>query len=225
MNTTNAFCPGCGSPRSPGAKFCRKCRMKFDEKSTAEQTIDTLQAVSKTAGSVKSTISTAESAIQTASQVKDFVITPPAQWKVVIGDRLPGIGQAVATAATQKVQEKIETVVKEKVGEIVEETIKKTPAQGAGTWAATIPTAGSSVCTSCGKQVKAGAKFCGSCGAEQKIIQICPRCGAPMALGFCEMCGKATVVNENPPSRICPHCGLPIRENAKFCGSCGKKVV
>ncbi|MDD1715545.1 MAG: zinc ribbon domain-containing protein, partial [Methanolinea sp.] len=155
MSTSNAFCPGCGSPRSPGAKFCRKCRMKFDEKSTAEQTIDTLHTVSKTAESVKSTISTAESAIQTASQVKDFVITPPAQWKVVIGDRLPGIGQAAATKATQMAQEKIETVVKEKVGDMVKETINNPPAQGTVTRAATIPTAGSSVCYSCGKQVKA----------------------------------------------------------------------
>jgi len=86
------------------------------------------------------------------------------------------------------------------------------------------------VCTSCGEPVQPGAKFCGSCGGPIRVTEgqeypLCPRCGAPMKLGVCLVCNIAIVVKDDPPSGMCPHCGSPVGRLAKFCRSCGEKVV
>lgn len=203
---TGSFCPGCGSPRKPGAKFCAKCGMRFDEKSTAEQAYKTAQEVSKTAKSIESTVSQAGAAIRTAGQVKDIVITPPAQWKVVIGDRLPGVMQAAADKAIDKVGEEAKAAVKAKMEDVVEGALSKTPpvppsprGSGGKPEAGTHLPARGATCHACGKPLKAGVKFCGSCGTVNAAVSV-------------------------PAAPTCPHCGTPVRAGAKFCASCGNKI-
>lgn len=125
--------------------------------------------------------------------------------------------------------EKNETAMTVKKGDITKESEKLSPTKGTGDPGAATPTDDNTTCHSCGKPVKGGVKFCTSCGVpidttQQRVIPICPRCGAPMVLGFCMVCSRAFVVNENPHAGICPHCGGPLGENARFCRYCGKKT-
>ncbi|MEX1255963.1 MAG: protein kinase [Dehalococcoidia bacterium] len=46
------------------------------------------------------------------------------------------------------------------------------------------------ICTSCGRENRAGARFCSGCGGE--LAQACAGCGQPLAQGgqFCDSCGQ-----------------------------------
>lgn len=200
MSTSKQFCPGCGSPRKPGAKFCNKCRLQFDEPGIAEQVAGAAQNVARTVQSVESTVSRAGAAVRTAAQVKNFVIAPPAQWKVVIGDRLPGMGEAAVTKAADIARQKAESAVTAKVEEVVKDILIKSPEKDEKAEAPAPSHLTGQVCPSCRNPLTPGKKFCGSCGAA--IVTVPP-----------------------PVASTCPHCGSPVRPGVKFCGSCGKKIV
>ncbi len=241
------ICPKCGTASTPSSKFCRKCGMTFEEKGPVEQVQKIAQDVSKVAQSARSAASSVESVIRTAGQVQGFAITPPVRWKVVIGDRLPGMGQAAMTQATQTAQKEIETAVKTKAKEVVKGTVKKPLAQGTVPKPATIPKGGGQICPSCGTALQPNKKFCGSCGAkitypapEPAPITIkppstsrmmCPKCEILVAPGkkFCGRCGTPVVPQAKvdvsvPKAPTCPKCGSPITPGKKFCGSCGGKL-
>ena len=155
-------CPKCGDSCSPGAQFCGSCGYRFDEKGTR----DLARKVQETVRSAESAARTAESAVRTATQVRDLVITPPAEWKVVVGDRLP---EAVAAKATAAVQEKAADLVAEKAKEGLEKvvfTTVKNPETFAPAPASPVPEPEGERCASCGAALKPGMKFCGSCGAK-----------------------------------------------------------
>lgn len=235
MSSSNQFCPACGAERSSAAKFCGSCGHTFADKTEG----DTLKKMTKTVEKAKEAISqvesgvrSAESAIGKVQQVAGFVVSPPAEWRVVIGEipediagRLKGIGEEMVARSTEAARQKVETAVSSKIEEVVKETVSPIPVQIEKE--GPVPKSGTkeNICPACGKPVKPGAKFCGSCGAKQEVLPLCPRCGAPMKAGVCIACNRAIVVNENPPARICPHCGSPIGKQAKFCKSCGKNVV
>ncbi|MEA4853161.1 MAG: zinc ribbon domain-containing protein [Christensenella sp.] len=77
------------------------------------------------------------------------------------------------------------------------------------------------VCPVCGKPAGNG-KFCNNCGAPM-AMQVCPACGAKVALGikFCNECG--TPMNTALPQK-CPACGAEVEPGMKFCGECGTKL-
>ncbi len=229
-------CPKCGDSCSPGAQFCGSCGYRFDEKGTR----DLARKVQETVRSAESAARTAESAVRTATQVRDLVITPPAEWKVVVGDRLP---EAVAAKATAAVQEKAADLVAEKAKEGLERVIFTT-AKSPDTPAPAMPSpepAGER-CTSCGASLRSGVKFCGSCGAKNVPTvkkepakpavapgeDQCAACGALLRPGvkFCGSCGSAvtTPVKAIPLTGQCAACGAVLKPGAKFCGSCGAKV-
>ncbi len=100
MTGREKVCPKCGDSCSPAAQFCGSCGHRFDEKSSG----DLARKVQETVRSAESAARTAESAVRTATKVRDLVITPPVEWKVVVGDRLP---EALAAKATAAVQERL----------------------------------------------------------------------------------------------------------------------
>ncbi len=235
MSSSKQFCPTCGAKRSSTAKFCGSCGHPFSEKTDD----DTLKKMTKTVEKAKETISQVESGVQSVEsavgkvqQVANFVVSPPAEWRVVIGElpediagRLTGMGEDMVARSAEAARQKVEAAVSSKIEEVVKETVSPTPVQIRREELVPKSGTGENICPACGKPVKPGAKFCGSCGAKQEILPLCPRCGAPMKGGICEICNKAIMVNETPPPRICPHCGSPLGQQAKFCKSCGKSVA
>ncbi|AZK43910.1 SPFH domain-containing protein [Erysipelothrix piscisicarius] len=76
-------------------------------------------------------------------------------------------------------------------------------------------------CPHCGAKVMDSDKFCGTCSEmlnhEEKQ---CPGCHAGLkdaSQKFCHECGIQL-------QKQCPSCDALLTNNAKFCGSCGKKV-
>jgi uncharacterized Zn finger protein (UPF0148 family) len=199
MTGKTQFCPRCGSPRSPGATFCGSCGFRFMEQDAGV----TARKVQETVRSAESAVRMAESAARTVGGVRDLVITPPAEWRVVVGDRLP---EALAARAAASVESKITGIVVDKATSALEKAVA-----GQGTDVAPgreetrqfpgeRPPPSEVRCPSCGAVSRPGAKFCGSCGAALSP----PRAG--------------------PPAATCPSCGAPLRPGAKFCGSCGTRV-
>jgi hypothetical protein len=165
MTGREKICPKCGDSCSPGAKFCGSCGFRFDEKDPG----DLARKVQETVRSAESAARTAESAVRTATQVRDLVITPPAEWKVVVGDRLP---EAVAAKATGAVQAKAADLLAEKAKEglegVVFTTVENpdTPIPKHAT--PSLEPVGER-CTSCGALLPHEVKFCGSCGAKVPV--------------------------------------------------------
>ncbi|HNL86632.1 MAG: zinc ribbon domain-containing protein [Methanoregulaceae archaeon] len=241
MTGREKVCPKCGDSCSPAAQFCGSCGYRFDEKSSG----DLARKVQETVRSAESAARTAESAVRTATKVRDLVITPPVEWKVVVGDRLP---EALAAKATAAVQGKAADLVAEKAKEGLERVIFTT-AKSIDTPAPALPSpepAGER-CTSCGAPLRPGVKFCGACGAAnvppvKKVVvkpaakpaqpdpegERCGSCGASLKPGvkFCGSCGAAvtTPVKAIPVSGQCASCGAVLKPGVKFCGSCGAKV-
>ena len=148
-------CPKCGDSCSPGAKFCGSCGYRFDEKGAK----DVVRKVQETVRSAESASRTAESAVRTATQVRDLVITPPAEWKVVVGDKLP---EALAAKAAGTIQAKATDLVAEKakeaIGNVVFTTVKN-PETFPPAPATPVPEPEGERCASCGAALKPGLKF------------------------------------------------------------------
>jgi len=201
---TQKFCPKCGDSCSPGAKFCGSCGYRFEEKGAVEVVRDVKQKVQK----VESAVRTAESAVHTISKVQDLVISPPAEWKVVIGDKLPEAlvektAGAVQARATDMIAEEDHKTVEKVVSTAVKNLETPSPARSSPG-----PGLEAGRCSSCGAIIKAGARYCGSCGAAYTPISK-------------EETTPRTVID---PSPTCPKCGKPVKAGAKFCGSCGWKL-
>ncbi|MDD1711320.1 MAG: zinc ribbon domain-containing protein [Methanoregulaceae archaeon] len=243
MTAKEKFCPKCGDSCSPEAKFCGSCGYRFDEKGTG----DVARKVQETVRSAESAVRTAESAVRTATQVRDLVITPPAEWKVVVGDKLP---EALVAKAAGTIQAKATDVVAGKANEVLEKVVfstVKNPETFPPAPATPVPEPEGERCISCGAVLKLGMKFCGSCGAAnvppvKKAVpkpdtkpaalnpegERCVSCGAALRpeVKFCGSCGAAvtTPVKATPIKGQCASCGALLKPGVKFCGSCGAKV-
>lgn len=55
---------------------------------------------------------------------------------------------------------------------------------------------------------------------------MCSKCNAPNRLGdkFCSSCGAAIITEAVAEGKTCPTCGASLKEDAKFCVRCGRKV-
>lgn len=199
MTGTGRFCPGCGSPRDPSSKFCKHCGTGFDGESSLEQAARAGREIADAAKTVESAAGTGTAAVRAAGEVKEFVIAPPARWKVVIGDRLPGAGEAAMEKAADSVMQKAGGSVAGELEKAAHDVLAR-PQASDGTARAQPPAPENQGCPVCRSPVNAGVKFCGSCGAP---------------------IGPAR--KQEAPS--CPHCGSPVRPGVKFCGSCGQKTA
>ncbi|WP_323610525.1 SPFH domain-containing protein [Erysipelothrix enhydrae] len=76
-------------------------------------------------------------------------------------------------------------------------------------------------CPHCGAKVMESDKFCGTCSEVLKHeVKKCPGCHVELndaTQKFCHECGTQL-------QKKCPSCDAQLTSDAKFCGSCGKKV-
>lgn len=199
MTDPGHVCPRCGNPRSPGARFCGSCGFRFEE----QRTVEIVKKAQETVRSAESAVRVAESAVRTAGEVRDLVITPPAEWKVVIGDRLP---EALAARAASAVESRVAGIVVDQATSALEKAVSGPGTDGSPRTAGPqkAPGGGGAVpgaqCSSCGAALTPGARFCGSCGAAVSPERM------------------------HKTAMLCPACGAPVRPGAKFCGSCGAKI-
>jgi hypothetical protein len=257
--TSSIQCPKCGIPVNAGSKFCSSCgtpltggRIQAEGKNnspgeTLRQASDVLNKVNSTVSKVESTINTASKIGSLAGQASGIIIRPPAEWKVVVGEVLPTVGQKMVESAVitaeqhvqQQVQQKVQDEVVRQVSQVLSQPKKDAAGQHAdkpavfskkepATVQPLLP-----VCPSCGKSLAPGKKFCGSCGApvgarlKGSTTPVCPSCGRAIVPGkkFCGSCGATlgNVTSVSQPS-ACPSCGKPLTPGKKFCSSCGHKL-
>ncbi|MDE8164324.1 zinc ribbon domain-containing protein, partial [Erysipelothrix rhusiopathiae] len=76
-------------------------------------------------------------------------------------------------------------------------------------------------CPHCGASVQDTDKYCGTCSEVlNHDINKCPGCNVELKDGsqkFCHECGTQL-------HKTCTSCKTPLSIDAKFCGTCGKKV-
>lgn len=206
-------CSECGTSNSIGSKFCRSCGYKLSSDvqsgvNLLEKTSDVLGKVSSTVSKVESTINSAAKIGSTAEKVSSFIVRPPAEWKVVVGEMLPVAGQQIAEAtistASQQVQKKVMEEITQKMEEKQENPLPKmTPNMGTPPIIPPMPERSGECCSACNSPLKPGAKFCSKCGAKT---------------------GLTSRSVAEPNLHICQTCKSPIRPGAKFCRKCGTKV-
>jgi uncharacterized OB-fold protein len=205
MNEQAITCKQCGAVSSRKAKFCPKCGTPLTpspagQAGTWEKISGAVDTISSTVPGVRSTVSSAASLAKTAESLAGIPASPPAEWKVVVGEVLPAAGQRAVEAA-------VEAGVTAAGRKVAGEAGRAVTRHAGGGWEsvprqAELPAR--PVCPSCGKTVLPGAKFCGSCGAK--------------------IAGD-TKTSPAPSSRpVCPSCGQPVSPGAKFCGSCGHRL-
>jgi predicted amidophosphoribosyltransferase len=255
-------CPKCGFIADDKSQFCRSCGNPLKIKSSLEDTSnrggtkETLEHISEDLKKVTSTVSKVESALNTASkigsatdQISKFIVRPPAEWRVVVGEMLPVAGQQIAeatiSAASRQIQMKVTEEITKKLEDKQEDPLSKMiPNVGTPATVPPMPEKSGEYCPVCNNPVKPNAKFCKGCGSplsqpepspqistETLNSTLCLVCRSPLTPGakFCYSCG--TKVGSTSPSTqmestaiTCKSCGSPLKEGAKFCKFCGAKT-
>lgn len=203
MSPKDKFCPGCGAPRTPGKRFCGTCGAGFESDGTASPgstAKDAVDAATSAAHTVQRAVSIAQEAANLADQVSRFEIGPPAEWRVVVGDALPAVGEAVVDRPSGAVVDQalgaVTAEVQDAVRSGVQQAIQETEDPAGGTPAPEGPR-----CPACGNATIPGKRFCRTCGAA-----------------------LAPAPSPSPAPPTCPSCGDPVGPNEKFCGACGTRV-
>jgi hypothetical protein len=205
MPADRKFCPECGALRPDTARFCNSCGHPFGEE--AEEGIAgasvarTIEQAGSVVTRVESGVHSAESVVKMAQQAAGLVVTPPADWRVVIGKVPEEIAQqavgTVISTAERELQERVQKEVIRRVEDTITKQSRETPAPATGAG-----NDSSLQCPSCGAVQKPSARFCKHCGAG--MTPAGPSAGT-----------------KSPEMRTCPRCGSRAGRVSKFCGSCG----
>lgn len=255
--TVHKKCPKCGIIGDDESRFCRSCgsplidstrQDEIPDEGGARQTLEhasqVLEKVTSTVSKVESTLNTVVKIGSAADQVSQFIVRPPAEWQVVVGDMLPVAGQRMAEAAVSSAGQQIQRKVTEEITKKLEEKLV-TPVPAETPPPVIIEPVPSPLeedagefCPACNTPLKTGAKFCNKCGASvterqssRTDMQICQACQSPLAPGakFCPKCGSKTGSSVTPVpgsavQKTCSSCGSILKDGAKFCKKCGARV-
>lgn len=196
MSAPAGFCTGCGAPRRPGKRFCGVCGARFesDVPPSSDPTVKgAVDAGASAVRSVERAVSTAQSVANVAGQVSRFEIGPPAEWKVVVGDALPAVGDVLVDRAIGAVAAGVKDAVVSRTEQTIEGMIAPDTA--------TPPPAGPR-CPACGAATTHGKRFCRACGAS-----LAPSPSPPPSTLTCPSCGDPVGPNE----KFCGVCGVRLR--------------
>ena len=242
------FCPECGKPVAPNAKFCRICgASQLDD----AQTIPVLAKVA------------APAMVESPPQ-------PPQPRQVPQQDEVQPIVQSVCSSCSSPLSpsEKFCGICGSRADPIAPATpptpsstipvYASVPAPAPSPFQQPLPVMGESAgvrtCKACGNIIKPGDKYCSKClvmvrdnppqaaapvrspvrpfPAAAPGTYACSSCGSPITgtEKFCGICGatvSARVPAAAPPQptqKICSACGTPVNDTTKFCGGCGAPV-
>ena len=242
------FCPECGKPVAPNAKFCRIC---------GASQLDDAQTVP-----VSTTVA-APAPVMSPPQ-------PPQPRQVPLKPAVQPEVQSVCSSCGSPLSpsEKFCGICGSRAGQIAPAT---PPAPSSATPVyAPVPapaplqfqqpapvmgeSAGVRTCKACGNIIKPGDKYCSKClvmvrdnppqvaAPVRSPVQplpaaapgsyACASCGSPISgtEKFCGICGATVaarvpaVAPPQPVQKICSACGAPVNNTTKFCGGCGAPV-
>lgn len=222
MTSSQKFCTKCGTSNNIDVKFCRNCGEGLS--SPMNSATEFLEKGNQVLNNVSSTVSKVESAFNTVAkvgsatdQISKFIVRPPAEWKVVVGEMMPAAGQVIAETAIhtagQKIQEKVTEVVSEKLdnsGDLSEQISRSTGPivpENTVNHTSKIPEDPGQFCVKCNSPVISGSKFCKNCGAQIK---------SPLS--------DSRIQTSSSNALFCSSCQAPLTNEMKFCKKCGKKV-
>jgi DNA-directed RNA polymerase subunit M/transcription elongation factor TFIIS len=151
-----------------------------------------VDAVASTAHTLENAVSTARSVANVAGQVSQFEVGPPAEWKVVVGDALPTVGEAVVDHAVGAVAAEVKDAASSSVRQALDGVLEPD--------ADPPPTTGNR-CPACGNEAVPGKRFCRACGAA-----LVPASSPPAAPPTCPSCGDPVGPNE----KFCGACGTRV---------------
>ena len=238
------FCPECGKPVAPNAKFCRICgASQLDD----AQTVQVPTPVAAPAPVV-------------------FPPQPPQPRQVPPQPAIQPVVQSVCSSCGSPLSpsEKFCGICGSRAGQIAPAappapsfaTPVYAPAPSQFQPAAPVMSepAGVRTCTACGNAIKPGDKYCSKCLVMVRDNQppaaapvrsqvqpspaaapgtlVCASCGSPITgtEKFCGICGTTVAARApapaqpQPAQKICSACGAPVNNTTKFCGGCGAPV-
>ncbi|MDO9324260.1 MAG: zinc ribbon domain-containing protein [Methanoregula sp.] len=223
------FCPECGKPVAPNAKFCRICG--------ASQLEDALSAATPGPVVVPAAAPLPSPAPVIPAQPPRVVAPPPQA--AVQPVAAPAIAQSLCGACGSPLSpsEKFCGVCGARAGQMAPAPSVPAPAMPvyapAPAPAAVPPTvpvpaqvtrqsSGVRVCNTCGNAINPGDKYCSKCLA---IVRDNPPQGAPPLAAVPAPYPVSPSPAAAPGSYVCASCGSPITGTEKFCGICGATVV
>jgi predicted amidophosphoribosyltransferase len=234
------FCPECGKPVSPKAKFCRNCG--------ASQLDDALSAAVLTPG-----------VIPVAAPIPSFQtpVIPDQPQKVPLPPqgRVRPVAPLLCSACGSPLSpsEKFCGICGARAGQ----TVPPAPSPSTPVYLSPDPLVTGmgqnpavQTCTACGNIIKPGDKFCSRClvivrdnppkaatpapvpvKPPAAASSVCASCGSPVTgtEKFCGICGTPVAaarvpVQQQPAQKCCSACGAPVSDTTKFCGGCGAPV-
>ncbi|MEI7649997.1 MAG: zinc-ribbon domain-containing protein [Methanomicrobiales archaeon] len=240
------FCPECGKPVAPNAKFCRICgASQLDD----AQTVPVPTPVAAPAPVV-------------------FPPQPPQPRQVPPQPAIQPVVQSVCSSCGSPLSpsEKFCGICGSRAGQIAPAappapsfaTPVYAPAPAPSQFQPAAPVMGESAgvrtCTACGNIIKPGDKYCSKClvmvrdnqppaaatvrspvqpsPAAASGTYVCASCGSPITgtEKFCGICGTTVAARApaptqpQPAQKICSACGAPVNNTTKFCGGCGAPV-
>lgn len=240
------FCPECGKPVAPNAKFCRIC---------GASQLDDAQTIP----------------VSTPVAAPAPVVSPPQPPKprqVPLQPVVQPVVQSVCSSCGSPISplEKFCGICGSRTGQITpaspfapsSETPVYATAPAPSPSQQPLPVMGQSAavrtCKACGNVIRPGDKYCSKClvmvrdnppqaaapvrspvqpsPAAAPGTYVCASCGSPIngTEKFCGICGAtvaARVPAAAPPQpvrKICNACGAPVNDTTKFCGGCGAPV-
>lgn len=241
------FCPECGKPVAPNAKFCRIC---------GASQLDDAQTIPV------STPVAAPAPVVSPPQ-------PPQPRQVPMQPVVQPVEQSVCSSCGSPLSslEKFCGICGSRAGQIAPAAPPAPPSATPVYTPVPAPvpspsqqplpimgdSAGVRTCKACGNIIKPGDKYCSKCLVIVRDNQpqaaapvrypvqpstaapgayVCASCGSPISgtEKFCGICGATVAARAPAPAqpqpvqKTCSACGAPVNDTTKFCGGCGAPV-
>ncbi len=234
------FCPECGKPVAPKAKFCRNCG--------ASQLDDALAGAVPVDAPVAAPVAAPVRApLPSPAPAPAIPVQPPRAPVVPLQAAAPPVAAPPVTTSLcgacgspLSLSEKFCGVCGARAGQVAAAALippaPSTPVYSPIPTPAAVPIpppvpvpapvmsqpSGARTCNSCGNAIKPGDKYCSKCLA---IVRDNPPQAASPQFAVPAPAPEQPSPAAAPGSYVCSSCGSPVTGTEKFCGICGAPVV